>query len=207
MIDSHTPAPFRHSLAEAMNVLFVGVLVWWAVTLAPPERPVPALAPAVVPPCVMDRDGFVRGELFGSIERRLDWSGAGMLCDGMPRPDGAGIRLVFSETASAPAAGLRLVIGIAGIAPGAAPDAPELVANVTLIDQDRGVFYSTQGLERCWVRPATQNRLANSAPEAWRLDGKLFCVGALAAVEGPDSVTLGDIDFSGRIRFAPDAVE
>ncbi len=204
MPNSHSTGndPGSSKLAELVNLAFVALLGWWTFSLEPAELPAPSLKPAALRACETDQYGYLRGELFGAMRKTLDWRGRDMLCDGMLRPGNDGLRLVFSEYAAAPDAGLRLVIGIAGIAPG--DEQTEVAANVTLIDQDSGQFFSTQGLERCWVRLIEQVPLPDEIG-TWRISGQLYCVGAVAAVEGKTSVTLGDIDFSGRMTAAAEA--
>ena len=150
--------------------------------------------------CVMDRDGYLKGELYGALRRSLDWSGEDMLCDGMSRPEGRGIRLVFSEQVDPDIPGLVIVIGIADARLGAPEE--ELEANVTIIDQLGGRFYSTQEEPRCWTRLTTQLRLTGTVEESWRLDGRLYCASALAALVGPGSVTLDDIEYSSLMKPA-----
>ena len=188
-------------LPELINLAFVALLGWWTINLQPAESPALMLRPADLQPCESDQYGYLRGEVFGAVRKTLDWRGRSMLCDGMLRPDNRGLRLVFSESAEAPDAGLRLVIGIAGAVPGG--DDAELIANVTLIDQDQGLFFSTQGMERCWARLIEQVQTPDQTG-IWRISGQLYCVGALAAVDGPKSITLGEIDFSGRLTLEPD---
>jgi len=151
-------------------------------------------------PCVMDQDGYLKGELYGALRRSLDWSGEDMLCDGMSRPEGRGIRLVFSEQVDPDIPGLVIVVGIADARLGAPEE--ELEANVTIIDQLGGRFYSTQEEPRCWTRLTTQLRLTGTVEESWRLDGRLYCASALAALVGPGSVTLDDIEYSTLMKPA-----
>jgi hypothetical protein len=183
---------------EILNLVFIAAIGWLAMSAEPAE--IPAATPSILgerelKSCQMDQDGYVRGAVFGKVQRDLAWQGTSMLCDGMPRPDG-GFRLMFSESSAQPEQGLRIVVGIVGAAPGSSSS--ELTANVTVIDQDRGLFFSTQGLERCWVKLSEQIPL--SAPDnSWRIGGKLYCLGALSSVDGSSSITLGDIDFSGKV--------
>jgi hypothetical protein len=151
-------------------------------------------------PCVMDQDGYLTGELYGEVRKTLDWRGENMLCDGMPRPEGRGIRLVFSEQIDPDIPGMVLVIGIADAQLGAPEQ--ELEANVTIIDQVSGKFYGTQSQPRCWTRLTTQLRLTGTVEESWRLDGSLYCASALAALVGPGSVTLDDIEYSSMMKPA-----
>jgi hypothetical protein len=161
-----------------------------------------AFMPRLVKPCMMDVPGFVRGKLYGDVEQALDWSGKSMLCDGMDRPEGQGIRLVFDENADPDKAGLIIVMGVADAVLGA--PAEELVANVTIIDQRNGAFYSTRSQPRCWTRIENQIRLTGTVRETWRVGGKLYCAGALPALTGRGSITLGDIEYSGIMQPSAD---
>lgn len=157
-------------------------------------------APRQMSACVMDKDGYLRGELYGALRKSLAWQGATMLCDGMPRPEGNGIRLVFAEQTDPELPGLVIVIGLAEAIPGAPTE--ELMANVTVVDQRNQQFYSTQEEPRCWVRFDDQLRLRGTTTETWRLDGTLYCASALAALTGTGSLTLGDVEFSGILKPA-----
>lgn len=206
MSDNSTRLVQRGRVAEAINLLLLALVCAACIkALAIIEQPAtsePAAAGILgereFSPCTTDTEGFLTGKLFGAIERELNWRGDAMLCDGMPRPADGGIRLMFSESADDPEGGLRFVIGILGAALGDVDS--EHVANVTVIDQDRSMFFSTQGLERCFVKLTSQTRLAER-PGNWRIGGQLYCVGAVASVDGSDSVTLGDIEFSGRLTL------
>jgi hypothetical protein len=181
----------------------IAAIAWMTFNLAPAEQPERNwLAPREQSPCVMDQDGYVRGQLYGAVQIKLDWRGDSMLCDGMKRPAGQGIRLMFSQSPDPELPGLVIVIGVADAELGAPEQ--ELEANVTLIDQVNGRFYSTQEQPRCWTRLTRQLRLTGTNEETWRLDGKLYCASALAALTGTGSVTLGDIEYSGLLKPATD---
>ncbi len=156
--------------------------------------------PRLISPCVMDQGGYLRGQLYGSLEKSLDWQGATMRCDGMLRPEGRGIRLVFAEQTNPDRPGLVIVIGLADAVLG--DPEQELEANVTVVDQYTAQFYSTQEEPRCWARLINQLRLRGTSTETWRLDGELYCASALAALTGTGSITLGDITFSGIMKPA-----
>jgi hypothetical protein len=211
MTDNPTRLTQRGSAAEIVNLILLALVAAACITalatIQPASQP-PAtesiLGEREFSPCTMDTEGFLAGKIFGAIERELDWRGATMLCDGMPRPAASGFRLMFSENASQPELGLRFVIGIVGASIGNVNT--EHVANVTVIDQDRSMFFSTQGLERCFVKLTSQTAIKQQ-PGDWRIGGQLYCVGAVASVDGSDAVTLGDIEFSGRLTSdeIPDA--
>jgi hypothetical protein len=204
--DETKPDPLNEqatSLAvRLLGLSCVAAIAWMTLNLAPSQRQDESwLAPRQQSPCVMDQDGYVRGQIYGALKMELDWRGETMLCDGMNRPEGQGIRLVFSQNPDPALPGLVIVIGLAEAELGA-PER-ELEANVTIIDQVNGRFYSTQEQPRCWTRLTTQLRLTGTVEETWRLDGKLYCASALAAITGTESVTLGEIEYSGLMKPAP----
>jgi hypothetical protein len=75
----------------------------------------------------------------------------------------------------------------------------DLPANVTLINESNGIFYNAQGRERCWASVSDQQAIPAAQGKAYRIDGELYCVGSLPAVNGGGSVTLDDVRFSGRL--------
>jgi len=189
------------SLLAILNLACVVILAWLVITTDQARMAANNdFAPRLMAPCVMDQDGYLHGQLYGAIERPLDWNGSAMLCDGMPRPEGRGIRLVFAEQANPDLQGLVIVIGLADALLG--ESSGELTANVTVIDQQQQQLYSTQEDPRCWVRLTHQQRLHGTNSETWRLDGELYCASALAALTGPASLTLGDLEFSGVMKPA-----
>jgi hypothetical protein len=190
-------------LDQLFAVLCLGCVAatgWFTFTLQPALDNNNLLASRQMSPCVMDQDGYLKGDLYGALRKTLDWHGESMLCDGMDRPEGQGIRLVFSEHIDPDNPGLVLVIGIADARLGAPEQ--ELEANVTIIDQVSGKLYSTQEQPRCWTRLTTQLRLTGTIEESWRLDGRLYCASALAALAGPGSVTLDEIEYSSLMKPA-----
>jgi hypothetical protein len=193
------PNPWLNALLVALNLGCIAAIGWLLVSLSPePETEANVFAPRQMSPCIMDQDGYMRGQLYGAVQQQLDWHGEAMLCDGMPRPEGRGMRLVFSQSVDPDVPGLMMVIGVADAVLGAPEE--ELEANVTIIDQTNGKFYSTQEQPRCWTRLTSQLRLTGTVEETWRLDGNLYCASALAALVGPGSVTLGDIEYSGIMK-------
>jgi hypothetical protein len=195
------PDPWLNTLLVALNLSCIAAIGWLLVSLSPePDTEANVFAPRQMSPCVMDQDGYMRGQLYGAVQQQLDWHGENMLCDGMPRPEGRGMRLVFSQSIDPDVPGLMMVIGVADAVLGNSDPEEELEANVTIIDQTNGRFYSTQEQPRCWTRLTSQLRLTGTIEEIWRLDGSLYCASALAALVGPGSVTLGDIEYSGIMK-------
>jgi hypothetical protein len=142
-------------------------------------------------------DGYLRGQLFGALTMELDWSGEKLRCEGMSRPDGKGIRLHIAWDQGNDER-LVLVVGIDGVTtPAAGLEKP---ANITFIDERSGHFYSSGGTGRCWTDirelgslPARDNRR--------QLRGRLYCTGALPALNDRSSLTLGDLHYYGRFAF------
>jgi hypothetical protein len=141
---------------------------------------------------------FLNGRIHGSVDSTLAWAPPRMACAADPDPEGGGLRI----NVRGPAAGgitLSLVLGIAGTAPGDA-----LPTNVTVVVEDEGAFFSTAGRERCWT-DLERHEPARPGPAArLRVAGRTYCVGALPAVRGRGSVTLGDIEFSLELGFPDD---
>ena len=157
-----------------------------------------SLAPREMTGCVMDQAGFLRGELYGEVRQTLDWQGEAMACDGMPKPDGRGVRLAFRQYVDPDLAGLVVVIAIDNVAPGASFE--EEPANVTINDQQGGRFYSSLGADRCWVSLRELVELTGTVDPAWRMNGLLYCLSALPAANGGGTVTLNELEFSGLLR-------
>ncbi len=195
-----SPRPGRAaSLLGTAGVLFIGVL---ALLQAPAPMP-PGLAltgpgPATGPACALGDDGFLRGRFFGALSLTADWSGPGLACDGMQKPDGEGVRLFFAG--DRPGGGrVSLLIGLGG-RPGELAGA-ERPANVTVIDEREGRFFSSGGPGRCWASISSVTPVANRAGGAAgsRIDGLVYCMGALPSVGDRSSLTLSDLRFSGWV--------
>ena len=145
----------------------------------------------------MGCEGYLRGQIFGALAMQLDWSGERLGCEGMRRPDGKGIRLHFAWDQGHDER-LVLVVGIDGVtAPVAGLEKP---ANVTFIDERSGHFYSSGGSGRCWtdISELASPTLRNNRRQ---LKGRLYCTGALPALNDHSSLTLGDLHYYGRFAF------
>lgn len=163
------------------------------------DRPAPAAelpAPVRVAPCAMAPSGFVTGRWFGTLDLVVDWTGPELGCEGMLRPDGDGIRLLFSQQ-RADGSRVVLVLGIDGD-PDALPG-PERPTNVTVIDEREGRFFSTTGAGRCWTDIQAAGPLEPTGGRGgdWRVTGVLYCAGALPALGDRGSLTLGETRFAG----------
>lgn len=154
-----------------------------------------AAAPPPVAACPAEVGGTLSGQIYGAVERRIDWNGADIRCDGGPRPGDAGIRMVFAPAAGEP---LTLVIGIDAM-PGELAGA-EHAANVTLVH--RGRFFSSGGRERCWT--TVERADATSGGTRYRVTGELYCAGALPALGDSGSIRLRNFRYTGIVDMAAD---
>ncbi|MEZ5564795.1 MAG: hypothetical protein R3F24_04435 [Gammaproteobacteria bacterium] len=144
-------------------------------------------------PCTLEPTGFLRGQIFGAVTVAADWTGDGLYCNGMARPDGRGVRLFFAHELAGSG---RLSIQISIDGPPDKLAGHETPANVTIIDPS-GRFFSSGGFGRCWTR-IDDVRQQHGASEL-RIDGIVYCVGALPAIRDAASLTLGDLQFAGRV--------
>ncbi len=145
--------------------------------------------------CMMDRPGYLRGAIYGELKQDINLVGKSLSCDGMPHPDGKGIRLFFSAEPN----NISFIIGVEGRLENMAGN--EQSVNLTVIDEQNGRFYSTAGLERCWTHIEAVEPYQSRTSAHYRIDGVLYCSGALASLIDKQSITLGDIHFSGRLSF------
>lgn len=155
-----------------------------------PETAAFALAPMDL--CTLPDDGFLSGDLFGALSEHIEWQGDDMECGGMLRPDDNGIRLVFA----APRQDERLliVLGIDGKLDELAGG--EHTANITIVDEVNDRFFSTGRQERCW---ASIELVQPVSEQVVTVVGEAYCAGSLPSLSDNSSVTIRDINFSGRI--------
>ncbi len=191
MNDGRSPA-WLQVPAEALSVIAavgLAALVGRMDLPAPPVQADASLQPAAFEPC--GNGGYLRGELHGDIQQAIDWADDGMRCDGMLRPDAAGLRLIFAPAEGA--AGPLLVIGL-----DTGPEQAlgrEVTANLTIVDEGNGRFFNSGPGERCWAQTSRVQADAGS----YAVAGRLYCAGALAEVNGPGTVTPGEFEFAGRV--------
>jgi hypothetical protein len=195
MTETVSPAWLRWPV----EVLSIAAVISIAAVLARIELPEPSTRENALAPPAFDSCGsgaYLRGQLFGDLQWSIDWVDTAMRCDGMWRPDEAGMRLIFAPAEAA--GGPLLVIGLSG-----EPDTfqgREVVANLTIVDEGNGRFFNSGAGERCW---AQATRVSEQAGD-YEVAGRIYCAGALAEVNGPGTVTPGEIEFSGRIPASPE---
>jgi len=148
--------------------------------------------------------GLLRVELHGSISAVIDWRGPDLECAGMPRPEGQGARLYFKGITATgdPGGRLSFIIALPSLERGRAAD--EIPATVTLIEEDRGRFFSSAEVDVCWADVNEQVLEDPSAPDRYRISGLLYCVAPLAERNGTGGVSFTDLRYSGWLEWSVD---
>lgn len=147
--------------------------------------------------CLPGGEAMVTGRLYGSVEAPVDWRGPRLECEGMPRPDDGGLRLRFAQRIVPTQERLVIIIGIDEV--GRDETAEGLRATVTIIDERNDRFFSNTG-DNCWADVLEQTPLS-VRPPARAIRGRVYCSTALAAVSGPGSVSLDELEFRGRVDW------
>lgn len=141
-------------------------------------------------------DGFLTAQLFGSIERTIDWNAHQVDCESMLRPRGEGIRLRFTGLAADEE--VSFIIAVPDLEQGV--DGRELPATVTLAVEGSGRFFSTANLDTCFAD--IEARTGGDEPrERYDVSGTLFCVSALGEINGEAAVSIPEIRFQSPIDW------
>ena len=140
-------------------------------------------------------------ELYGGIRTRLDWGASDLKCEGMPRPGGTGARLHFSGTAvlGGERRHIAIIISLPKLKRG--QTAKETPANVTIMEQDRGRFFSSSEASYCLSDIEEQTQLAGGGRDRYVISGILYCVAALVELNGSGGVSMTDLTFSGQLDW------
>ncbi len=152
--------------------------------------------------CVPAPEGFLRARLQGSIDAEIDWSAPAVAqCLGGPRPGGDGVRLVFKGAVDD--APLLIVIGVANLLPGTS--ARNVAANVTLVREGAGAFYSTQGDDKCALDEVRQEPVAGRDGR-YRVSARGYCTQPARALGANDagSVLVTRFDVSALVDYPKD---
>ena len=191
-------APSRPFVSFGGLFLAVLALVAACEPATGPE-PIGAIAPEEEPVLLCGNEGRLWTELYGAIAIEVDWSKNDLECAGMPRPEGRGARLRFAGKIAD--ADLRLAIIIA--IPDLAHDAQngEFSANVTLIEEGNGRFFSTPDLNNCLIDITSATGLDDSG-DRYSIAGELFCVTPLPEINGDSSVSIPKMLFSGLLDWS-----
>lgn len=191
---SGSPASTLASTLGLLALLVTGAMV------AQQPRPAPPPVDPDDAPCDIPGGGYLLGDVYGDLSLRLGFRDAQLHCEGMLRPDEGGVRLMFAGTPGRTgdrAQRIVLVLGLEGQLAGLAGG--ERFANVTLIDEGSGRFYSAQGRGRCFTTVHRAEPIPAGTGRHWRIEGELYCAGALPSLRDMGSVTLGTLRYAGRL--------
>jgi len=140
--------------------------------------------------------GFLAADLYGSIERQLNWTAANMRCESMLRPDGEGVRLRFTgETAKRQ---LAVILALPDLERGMTGQ--ELATVATLTVEGSGRFFSTPNLAACWSDISAQDPLPDN-DQRYEVAGTLYCVAPLGEVNGDAAVSIPELEFRSIIDW------
>lgn len=149
--------------------------------------------------CLPDDTGFLTMRLRGSIEAEIDWRAPDLVCTGMSRPDGLGLRLHFAGKHE----GGDFAILFAAPELGMGVSAKSVPVNVTVLDGAGERIYGTQGDSRCFFDEVEQALLSDSALplRSYRVTARGFCTVPARALDGDGAVLLTRFDFAGLVTF------
>ncbi len=149
-------------------------------------------------------DAYLEARLRGAIDAELSWHAVDMLCEGMERPAGRGLRVAFTGTANGER--LTLLFAAPALAEGAA--GREVPVNVTLI-REGGALYGTRGADKCVLDEVHQQPLPAASGDRthrrWSIEARGFCLQPARAIGGgPDAILLARFDFRGQLAWELD---
>ena len=152
--------------------------------------------------CAPAPEGSLRARLQGAIDAEIDWSAPDVAqCLGGPRPGGDGVRLVYKGAVDA--APLLIVIGVANLLPGTS--GRNVAANVTLVREGAGSFYSTQGDDKCALDEVRQEPV-DGRNGRYRVSARGYCTQPARALGTSDggSVLVTRFDVSALVDYPQD---
>jgi hypothetical protein len=160
---------------------------------------VEALAAEEEPVLLCGDNGQLITELYGGIEKVLDWDNNELECTGMPRPEGAGIRLRFAGPTDSDEQRLAFIIAL----PDFARDTleTEFNGNITVIEEGTGRFFSTPDLSNCLVEIAVVEALDESG-DRYAVTGAFYCVAPLPEINGKTGVSIPELRFTGLLDWS-----
>ena len=163
----------------------------------PADTPHPPSSEQLVAEPACGSASYLRGELYGSIERQIRWSADALRCESMLRPNGKGIRLRF--TGEAAGNQLAIILALPELERGATGKESPTV--ITLTVEGSGRFFSTPTAESCWTDVAAQDPLVGDNPDRYTLSGTLYCVAPLGEINGDAAISIPELAFRGVIDW------
>ena len=190
------------SIKARLTLTRVGTVTLLVLALATPWK---ASSPAVAADqaadspaatgCLPAGNGYLRARIRGAMNLDVDWRNAELECDGGARPDGNGIRLSFAGPVQADGRRLRMVFGVSKASEGQAGSA--LPTNLTVIVEDEGQLYTTQGDERCAVEDLVRTPLDG---ELEKVAARGYCLGPASDLAGQMRLLVPTFSFAVRTR-------
>ena len=146
-------------------------------------------------------DSFLTTRLYGAIAITLDWQSDTLTCEGMPRPAGEGARIRLSGPINdaADANTVAFILGLPDLQRGRT--AREIATNVTFMEEGTGRFFGTADTSGCWTDVDFHDPLEAGNGSAYRIGGTVYCVSALAELNGGASISFTELTFSARLNW------
>ena len=149
--------------------------------------------------CAPASEGFLHMRLQGAVDADLKWEEGMAQCLGGPRPGGDGIRLLFKGEIES-GESLLIVIGAGPLFAG--QSARHVGANMTVVLEGSGQFYSTRGDEKCAFDEIEQESVPPHA-HRYRVRGRGYCTQPARAVGGDSAVFVSRFDLLALVDFPP----
>ncbi len=191
--------PFKRRRRQRTVAAVLGAVLSASLAAAPRAADTPAAAApggAAGGACLASGDGYLRAQLAGAIDAKIDWPNSGTHCEGEPRSKPPGVRLSFQRS-PAGAVDLLFIFGLTGVHEGR--PAREIGVNLTLIVQGTDRFFGTLGDSRCTVDSLTQRRLPKT--RSYRVEARGFCTQPAHAVRGDGAVLVSTFEFAGLVNY------
>jgi hypothetical protein len=152
--------------------------------------------------CLAAGNGYLRARIRGALDLDLAWRNAELECEGGPRPDGSGLRIIFAGPRHADGRRTRLVFGVQAVREGRAGH--ELPTNLTVIFEGEERLFATRGDDRCTVDTLSQERVGalGGAVRTYRVVARGFCVDPASTLDNSARIMVSRFDFAGLVAFA-----
>jgi hypothetical protein len=169
------------------------------------SAPAPTTAAAVGHGCLPTGNGYLRARIRGALDLDLAWRNAELECEGGPRPDGRGLRVIFAGPKHPDGRRTRLVFGIEAVQEGRA--GRELPTNLTVIFEGEERLFATRGDDRCTVDTLSQERVGalGGAVRTYRVVARGFCVDPASTLDNSARIMVSRFDFAGVVAFTDEA--
>ena len=175
-----------------------GSLCAFLTACKPAADPVEPAAEELKPALLFGDEGYLVGKVYGAVQASFELDSTTLACEGMPRPEGDGARLRFAGKAQPGDHQIGIIIAMPGFS--LETYGVELPANVTLIEEGNGRFYSTPDLDNCLGEISS----VAAVPEyegRYTVIGALYCVSPLPEINGDSSVSIPELGFSGLLDW------